>query len=199
MTINKPVSISFALALAMAGCSASPDPNAPAASAGDEATPEENIVLEQDKALTDEQMLQVLTTVDTGEIAQAQLAVTKSSSPQVRNFASEMIEQHNRAKQQGALLASQTKLSPTASRASKQLQAQGATTLEKLQSTDPGNFDQAYMKAQVKQHQDVINMLDTQLIPAATNPDLHNHLVSARGMVDQHLRHAKQLTDSLPQ
>jgi putative membrane protein len=198
MTKSKTVQATFALALAIAGCSKTDQPAA-AASQGDEATPSETPIQGENAALNDAQMLQILSTVDTGEIAQAQIAVTKASTPQVRDFASQMIEEHNKAKQKGVLLASQTNITPASSPVSKNLHSKGATTLDKLQSTDPGSFDETYMKAQVKQHQEVLNLLDTQLIPAATNPDVHNHLVTARGMVEMHLTHAKKIQASMPQ
>jgi putative membrane protein len=189
MKIAKLTGVSLLLLCSAIGCSKGSDAEAAAASQGDEATPGERSM----STLTDGQMLQVLDTVDTGEIAQAELAQTKAQSPQVREFAASMIEQHNRAKKQGAQLASQANMTLTPSALSGKLEAKGQGTLTKLKDTGADEFDAAYMKAQVKQHQEVLNTLDEQMIPAASSTAMRNQLTAARTMVQHHLTQAEEI------
>jgi putative membrane protein len=189
MKIVKLTGVSLLLICSAIGCSKGSDAQAAAASEGDEASPAEHAM----SSLTDGQMLKVLDTVDTGEIAQAELAKTKAQSPQVREFAAGMIEQHNRAKKQGAQLASQANMTPTPSALSSKLETKGQGTLTKLQGTEADEFDAAYMKAQVKQHQEVLNTLDEQLIPSASSTAMRNQLTAARTMVQHHLTQAEEL------
>ena len=194
MTKSTLTQLSFAAVVLIAtGCSKSSEPSA-AASQGDEASPQEQ---DMARGLSDGQLLQVLATVDTGEIQQAQVALTKASSPQVRNFASDMIEQHTRAKQMGAALSSQNGLALRPSPISDKLDKKGNATLEKLQRTDSREFDNAYMQAQVMQHDEVLKTLDDKLIPSASSAAVKQQLTEARTMVQQHLTHAKQLKDDL--
>src|SRR3954470_1052442 len=51
--------------------------------------------------LSDGQIAQILATVDTAEIEQAQLALDHATDPNVRDFATHMVEQHTAAKQAG--------------------------------------------------------------------------------------------------
>ena len=193
MTKSKLMQLSIAAAVTIAsGCSKSSEPPAAAASQGDEASPQE-----QARGLSDGQLMQVLATVDADEIQQAQVALTKATAPQVRNFASDMIEQHTRAKQQGAALASQNGLALRPSPVSEKLDKSGKETLDMLQRTDSRDFDNAYIKAQLKQHAAVLKQLDETLIPNADGSAVKQQLTEARGMVQQHLNHAQQLSSDM--
>jgi putative membrane protein len=190
---------SIAILGALSGCSKADNGASPAASAGDEATPAETSTQGKAVAPTDGQIVQILATVDSGEIEQAQLATSRAASPQVRQFASEMIDQHTQAKQQGAQLAAQANLSLAGSKQSDELHAKGAQTKQDLMNSEPAAFDDAYMKAQVNQHQEVLDLIDNKLVPAASNPDLRTHLTAARSMVHHHLMEAQQIEGSLAQ
>ena len=186
------IQLSFVAAVAVvSGCSKSSENPSAAASQGDEASPQEQ------RGLSDGQLLQVLSTVDTGEIQQAQIALTKATSPQVRNFASDMIGQHTKAKQMGASLASQNNWALRPSPTSDKLQQKGSSTVSKLQGTDTRDFDVLYMQGQVEQHSEVLKMLDEKLIPSASSAGVKQQLTEARAMVQQHLTHAEQLRDAL--
>lgn len=176
-----------------AGCSTSYDEPAAAASEGDEASPQEITR----SGLTEGQLLKALATVDTAEIQQAQVALTKATMPQVRNFASDMIEQHTRAKQQGESFAAHNGLALRTSPTSDKLLSHGREVLDKLQRTDVRDFDDAYVQAQLDQHAAVLNMLDKQWIPGAPSALLKQHLSDARAMIQQHLSHAQQLRDAV--
>jgi putative membrane protein len=158
------------------------------ASQGDEATPEETHT-----TLSDAQITQILATVDSGEIEQAQLAAAKATDPRVREFAQNMIDQHTQSKLEGQQLAAQNNLTPTPSPMATQLQSKANQTLEQLKAADASSFDQMYMRAQIKQHQAVLNALSDQLQPAASSPALKQMLSKARSMVQHHLDQAQQI------
>jgi putative membrane protein len=189
---------SIAILGALSGCSKSDSgATTPAASQGDEATPAEASMQGKSVAPTDGQIVQILATVDTGEIEQAQLATSRATSPQVRQFATEMIDQHTESRAKGAQLAAQAGLSLAGSKQGDELHAKGAQTKQDLQNSEPTAFDDAYMQAQVKQHQEVLDLIDTKLTPAATNPDVRATLTTTRGMVQHHLTEAQQIAGSL--
>jgi predicted outer membrane protein len=107
-----------------------------------------------------------------------------------------MIEQHARAQQAGTQFAEQAGITPAPSKLSNKLQNHGADVIEKLQTLQGSDFDQAYMKAQVEQHQEVLDKLDAQLIPSAT-ARTRGQLQQARKMVHHHLTEAKAVQASL--
>jgi len=183
----------LALALAVSSaCSKGANEPEPGASQGNEAPPVPATGTVPMTKLSDGQIAEILTTVDSGEIEQAQLALDKATDPEVRAFATHMVEQHTASKQAAAQLTSQT-LRPAQSPKSKELQAAGAQTLERLNSADASNFDVTYIAAQVQQHADVLKLIEDQLLPAVNEPALRDFLGNARGMVQQHLDRARQI------
>jgi putative membrane protein len=195
MTRSKLMQLSMATLLAVAaGCAKSYVEPAAAASEGDEASPQE---ITRGR-LSEGQLLQLLASVDTAEIQQAQVALTKASSPHVRNFASDMIEQHARAKASGETFARQNGLRLQASPSSQTLERDARDVLDKLQRTDVRHFDDTYVQTQLDQHAEVLSLLDTRWIPAAPSALLTEHLKDARVMVRQHLTHAQELRDIVP-
>lgn len=182
-----------ALALtASTACSKGASEPEPGASQGNEAPPVPATGTVPMTKLSDGQIAEILTTVDSGEIEQAQLALNKATDPEVRAFATHMVEQHTASKQAAAQLTSQT-LRPAQSPKSKELQAAGVQTLERLNSADASNFDVSYIAAQIEQHADVLKLIEDQLLPAVNEPALRDYLGNARGMVQQHLDRARQI------
>lgn len=179
-------------AVTSAGCSKdSKSEMEPGASQGNEAPPATGTV--PMNKLSDGQILEIVGTVDTAEIDQAQVALGKTNDPNVRAFATHMVDEHTRAKQEGSQLASQASLTRAPSPKAKELETKGTQTLETLKAADAATFDATYIQAQVDQHAEVLKMLDDQLIPAVTEPALREHLTTARGMVQRHLDQARQL------
>jgi putative membrane protein len=184
----------IALGLAAGGCSSgSSSSEAPGASQGGEATPAEMSESGKSAALTDGQIMQILATVDEGEIQQAQVALTKSSNTQVRAFADMMVGQHTTAKQQGQSLSAQTKVDPAPSPVANKLQSDAGKTLDKLNGADPSDFDKMYVKAQIKQHKDVLDLINDKLMPAAKDPMLKQQLTATQSMVQHHIDMADKI------
>jgi len=180
---------------AWTGCSKdSGSSTAPGASQGSEATPPEGSRKSgKMAALTDGQILQVLSNVDSGEIEQAQVALTKATSPAVREFAQHMVDQHTQSKDNGQQLATETKIIPSPSAPADEVRTKGSNVLEKLNSADAASFDSTYMQAQIQQHQEVLKMLDEKLIPSASSPQLRTALEKVKAMVEHHISMAKQI------
>ncbi|HMI90494.1 MAG TPA: DUF4142 domain-containing protein [Polyangiales bacterium] len=147
--------------------------------------------------LKDEEIVKITDSVDAAEIEQAKLAKSKSKNAKVKKFATHMITEHTKAKQKGAKLAKSAKLTPADSDLGGQLKGKAESTLETLKSAEPAGFDSAYMEAQVKQHQEVLDLLDRQLIPNAQNADLKAQLQAAREMVQSHLTMGQEIQQSL--
>ena len=148
-------------------------------------------------ALTDEQIVGITETVDKGEIEQAKLAQKKAKNVRVKQFAAHMISQHTQSKQKGAKLAKQNKLTVSESSVGTSLESKANEELEKLKTADKADFDRAYTESQIAQHQEVLELLSSQLIPNASHPDLKAQLEEARSMVEKHLTEAKEIQVSL--
>ncbi|HET8933256.1 MAG TPA: DUF4142 domain-containing protein [Polyangiales bacterium] len=187
---------------ALAGCSKNSESShaQPAASQGDEASPQEPASSEMSTSttqLSDNQILGIMATVDAGEIEQARLAVQKANDSRVKQFATHMIEQHSDSTQKIQALASQHGLTPAASATSTTLKQKSEKMLSSLTNTASASFDATYMNSQIQQHQEVLDMLHAQLMPASRSDVVSAQLKAAHTMVQGHLNEARQLEPML--
>lgn len=77
------------------------------------------------------------------------------------------------------------------------LRASGEATLERLSTLEGDEYEQAYIDAMVQGHQKALDMLDNQLIPAAQDPAVRDHLTATRDTIAAHLEQAQTLQSQL--
>jgi putative membrane protein len=147
--------------------------------------------------LTDAQIAMILATVDGAEIEQAKLAQKKSKNAGIKKFAAHMIEAHTKAKQKGTTLTKKAKLQPEASEVSTELTGKTSATLTSLKTAEPASFDALYISAQAAQHEEVLSLVDSRLLPSATGEELKSFLGETRTMVESHVTEAKTLQQTL--
>lgn len=146
--------------------------------------------------LTDGQVIKVVSTANNGEIIQANVALPKLQSPQVRNYAQMMINEHSMNEQKGQALAKRLGVVPQVSMTSNDLQKDSNTIVNQLnQSMAPA--DRAYMMSQVAVHRKVLASIDQQLLPSASNAELKAMLQQTRNAVAVHLQMAEQLLSTV--
>jgi putative membrane protein len=143
--------------------------------------------------LDDAQIAKITESVNSAEIEQAQLAKERTKNPEVRRFASMMIEHHGEAKQKQAAL----QLGSAESPLSRQLAAESKSTLESLKSKQGAEFDRAYLDAQVAEHQKVLDTIGRVLSPQAQKPALRTYLTELEPTVSQHLEQARSALQSI--
>jgi len=170
----------------------------PGASQGDEAYPAEPGAMDSSTGKpSDGQILGILATIDTGEIQQAQIALNKATDPSVKGFASHMVEAHTDAKQKGSAFAAEHKLTAATSPTSEELKNKSITEVESLNQASGATFDTTYMKAQLQQHEEALNLIRTQLMTAARDQGLSVELRNTEKMVQSHIQEAQQILAKL--
>lgn len=193
--------IAIASLAATSACSkgdASSEYPQPGASQGDEAYPAQPGAMDSTTGKpSDGQILGILATVDTGEVQQAQLAISKATHPSVKRFADHMIEAHTEAKQKGSAFAAEHKLTPGTSPVSEQLKSKSQQMVDSLNESSSAAFDTTYLKGQIQQHQEALELIRDQLIPAARNESLGVELKNTQKMVQSHLDDAQQILATL--
>lgn len=147
--------------------------------------------------LTDAQIAKVLECVDSGEIKQAQAVQKKAKDPRVKQFAKHMIQQHTKSEKKGTSLTKKEKITPSDSPLAEELTGKASEVLEQLNAADAANVDSLYIQAQAKQHQEVLDLIDARLLPAANDEQLKNLLMETRTMVESHLAQAKEIETTL--
>ena len=197
--VMRPIAIvSLAATAACSSSSSEPEYPQPGASQGDEAYPSQPGAMDSTTGQpSDSQILGILATVDTGEIQQAQIAIGKASDPSVKGFANHMVEAHTDAKQKGAAFAAQNNLTVATSPISEQLKTKGVSEVESLNAASDSTFDTTYLKAQIQQHEEVLNVIRTQLMSAARNQGLQVELRNTEKMVQSHIQEAQQILSKL--
>lgn len=149
------------------------------------------------ETLTDDQIAKITETVNTGEVEQAKIAQKKSKNARVKKYAAHMITQHNKSQKQIQTLTKKAQITPADSPTSQDLSQKSTETVASLESSDATTFDKTYIDAQVQQHESVVTLLDSKLIPNASNAELKARLEETRKLVETHLNEAKEIQSNL--
>ena len=125
--------------------------------------------------------------MDMAEIETGRLAVSQGASESVKQFGQRMIDDHTRTSQQLMQMASAAGFTPPQT-----LDAKHQAAAAKLSRLTGAEFDRAYMKQMVKDHQEAVSlyqrqstrgtMPDLRAFAADTLPALQEHLSMARSM-----------------
>ena len=108
-----------------------------------------------------------------------------------------MVTHHTEARDKQAKLFTKASLTPSENAKSREVKDTGQKDLDTIKPLKGADFDRAYIDAQVKEHQTVLGLLDSQLLPNAQNADYKALLQEVRGRVEQHLKTAQDLQTKL--
>jgi putative membrane protein len=201
---DSPAPTSASLETAPSPVDAAPaDSQAPAQSGATEtpsnelATPKSGSSLPPTVKLSEAQVAMITELANTAEIEQAKLAQGKAKSRDVKKFAAMMIKHHSEAKNEHAKLYKQLNLTPTQSPSATALKEDADKTLGSLRAADGSAFDIAYMNSQVDAHQKVLDSINQELLPAASNDKLVDALNKLKKTVEEHLDEAKSIQADL--
>lgn len=148
---------------------------------------------------SDPELAAYLLAASAGEVAEAQLALTRAADPMVIEFAQTMIAAHTSASQEVAALLAQLGLGPVDNPLSVALVEQSAQRIAGLQALAGPAFDRAYMDSQVQIHAALLSQLQAQL--ASSPPGIERSVLDLvprfRSTVAQHLGIARSIRGSL--
>ncbi|MEJ7727624.1 MAG: DUF4142 domain-containing protein [Polyangiaceae bacterium] len=147
--------------------------------------------------LTDEQIAAITAAADTGGIDQGKAAATQAKDATGSMFAALMVAHHGEAKKKNEALVKKAKITPADSDMSKALAADSTKLVESWKDLKGPDFDKAYIDAQVKNHQSVLDAIDKQILPAVKNAELKAALEGFRPKVEAHLKEAKDIQTAL--
>lgn len=146
--------------------------------------------------LSDSNVLAMLNTINLSEVDSASLAKQKASYEDTKMFASRMLDEHTTMLQETQQLAQRTDIVPKppalASTAVKAHQA----TMEKLRTLSGRDFDRAYLKYQIKMHEQAIDLLGDSN-RSVDNTQLQEYLKQTRANLDEHLFEARAMERQL--
>lgn len=145
------------------------------------------------EVFSDGEIAKVLTTLNEGEIEAANIELKHGQSHDAKDFAKMMIDEHAKNMATTKTVAKKNSLGAKESELSRSLSKEAKNANQNLKASNEAVIDKAYVKEQIKMHQDALNMIDKKLVPNVKNPELKEHLLSTRTAVAAHLDHAKEL------
>jgi putative membrane protein len=151
-----------------------------------------------DAALTDGQIAGIASRVDLAEIDAGKLALSHAKSAKVRQFAQHMVSAHGAVETKLTSMLKAQNIAPAESAVCDKLTSDTQSQKQTLIGQSGMEFDRTYVMAQLKDHQDVLDLMDSKLIPQARNPELKTALQATRAKVVEHIQMAKDLVASLP-
>jgi predicted outer membrane protein len=127
----------------------------------------------------------------------AQMGMQRAARPDVRQFGQTVATDHRAliavldsvARQRGATLAETA--------AARELSNTVRLAHSGLENLQEGEFDLAFIRAEVESHRQLLERIDQELIPAASSSDMERLLHDTRALVYAHLMRARQLLGDL--
>jgi putative membrane protein len=146
---------------------------------------------------TDPQIAAIVMAANQVDIDAAKMAKGKTKNKAVKQFAETMIRDHSAVNKEVKALAKKTKMKPEDNTNSKNLTGAGKQSMTDLKKKKGADFDKAYVDNEIAYHQQVIDVINNTLIPAAQNADLKAMLTRVAPAIQAHLDHAKKLQGEL--
>jgi putative membrane protein len=142
---------------------------------------------------TDPQIAHIAYTAGAIDIAAAKQALAKSHNPTVREFAQEMVRDHQAVNDQALGLVKKLKVTPESNATSEALSNQADVTMKRLAALSGAAFDRAYVENEIRFHKTVNGALESTLIPSAHNPELKSLLETGLTLFREHQVHAEHV------
>jgi putative membrane protein len=145
---------------------------------------------------TDGQILQIVRTLNMGEIKQANYAMDESDNEQVKATAQAIIKDHEESNDKIDDLA-KGDLSLDDSPLNDTLLKQAETTFEMLDELENPQLDCIYLQKQVEQHEMALDIARNDLVPDAKSPEVQAFLTENEPKLEHHLMEARNAMGSL--
>jgi putative membrane protein len=142
---------------------------------------------------TNAELVGFVNTYNDAEIEIGQMAQTKATDPQVRDFARRIVEEHRALRTEVTSTAERLALTPTMPAADEGLTTDHAEGMRDLTARARGRaFDEAFLEHEIKMHKKVVDEVEDAL-QRNRNPEIQPLLEKARDGLRMHLRTAEEL------
>jgi putative membrane protein len=146
---------------------------------------------------TDPQIAHIAYTAGVLDIAAAKQALKMSHNKMVRDFAQEMVRDHQAVNQKALALVKKLHVTPEANATSTGLTKAADAERAKLGKLKGAAFDREYVNNEVAYHKTVNGALASTLIPSANNAELKSLLKTGLSLFKEHQAHAEQVAAKL--
>jgi putative membrane protein len=132
-------------------------------------------------------MLSQLNVANTTEIQLAGIAAKKATSAQVKQIARKLVTDHTKNRAQLRALAQKLDLNLTPAQGGDISSADSAAMPSDLQGATGADFDKAFVRHEIEEHQANIEKIRGQMIPAAQNQQVKSFLQKTVSEMESHL------------
>lgn len=150
----------------------------------------------QDKP-TDPQIAHIAYSAGLIDIEAAKLALTKTETKAVTEFAQSMQKDHEAVNEQALALVKKLNVTPEDNATSQALAKAAEEKRAELAKLHGAAFDKAYIDNEVAYHKQVNAALETLLIPSAQNAELKGLLETGLKLFQGHQQHAEHVAAEL--
>jgi putative membrane protein len=146
---------------------------------------------------TDPQIAHIAYTAGNLDIAAAKQALKVSKNKAVRDFAQQMVRDHEAVNNKALALVKKLHVTPEANATSTSLTKAADAERAKLSKLTGAAFDREYVNNEVAYHKTVNGALQSTLIPSAHNAELKSLLQTGLTLFKEHQMHAEQVAAKL--
>lgn len=147
--------------------------------------------------LTDMEIAHAAYTADELDIAYAKIALEKSQTQAIRDFAMLMIKDHSAANEAALALLKKLGATPKDNAFSQTLVKNGEAKKAELAGLAGAAFDRAYAENELAYHQVVVKTVADDWIPTIQNAEFKQFMTDGNEIFKVHLDHAQKLVDGL--
>jgi len=155
------------------------------------------LVLAAAASMNDPQIATVALTAHQIDVDRGKLALKHTHNDEVKQFAEQMVHDHEAGIKEATDLAKRLGVKPQQSDTSKSLKADADKVTARLKKEKGAAFDKDYINTEVAYHQAVIDAVRNALVPGAQNAQLKTLLEMAVPTLEGHLQHAKMVQAQL--
>jgi len=148
-------------------------------------------------APTDPQIAHIAYTAGSLDIAAGKQALAKAHNKAVRQFAEQMIRDHQAVNAKAMALVKKLHVTPADNGTSQTLTKNAAAERAKLAKLSGAAFDREYINNEVAYHKAVNGALESTLIPSAKNGELKSLLETGLTLFREHQGHAEHVAKAL--
>ena len=146
---------------------------------------------------TDPQIAHIAYTAGNIDVEAGKQALKMSHNATVREFAQQMVRDHQAVNAKALALVKKLKVTPEANATSASLTKAADAESAKLSKLKGADFDREYMRNEVAFHKTVNGALASTLIPSAHNAELKSLLETGLTLFKEHQAHAEQVAAKL--
>jgi len=139
----------------------------------------------------DKHFIREATESSTNEVALSRIAAERTTNPEIKAFAQQMLADHQQLNSDLQALASQKGID-----VSKAVEKGNSSDIESLSNKSPKDFDEAYIKRMASSHEDAVDLFKNEV---ADGQDKDTVALAARYLpiVTAHCQHAKDLKKAI--